>query len=305
MSLDSIAGIRPGDIDLGGILSRIGGGIGAAPKPADVRFAESDLYGGSGPVESDIRQDALGDCYLVATLAAVARAQPHRIEDMIDFDPASGNFTVTLHDASGKPQSIEVTQAEVAGNLSRQGGSTADNTGFDRPIWPAVIETAYAKQHDSNPADGLAEGYTAIANGGWPKDAMRAITGDAGSEIRYSEGFFESQSSALDRMAGELGTALDNGRPVTAWSVEEDRSFWDKITRDDGTQDGLVDNHVYSVDSVYKNDDGEWMVSLRNPWATNNGVGEGHDTPGATIEVPLETLAETGGLEAFTVGPAN
>ncbi|WBY09097.1 hypothetical protein PIB19_07005 [Sphingomonas sp. 7/4-4] len=30
----------------------------------------------------------------------------------------------------------------------------------------------------------------------------------------------------------------------------------------------------------------------------------GHDTASPTMEVPLRTLADTGGAEAFTVGPA-
>lgn len=279
-----------------------GGGTGA--KPAEVRFDAADLYGAQGPRAADIRQDALGDCYFVATLGAVAQQQPDAIRNMIQFNPGTGNFTVQLHDSSGNPQTVTVTQAELEDNLARLGGSTADNTGLDGPIWPAVAETAYAKIHDSNPADGLTEGYNAIANGGWPQDAMQAITGDRGSEIRYSEGFFESEDSALDRMAGQVDAALGNDRPVTLWTVPEDRSLWDKIRGNEGMQDGLVDNHVYVVEGIEKNADGEWMVTVRNPWSTNMNVGEGQDTSSPTMEVPLRTLTETGGGEAFTVGPA-
>ncbi len=300
-NLDSLLG--GSSVSVSGMRISIDGG-GAAGKAAEVRFDSADLYGAKGPQAADIRQDALGDCYFVATLGAVAQQQPDAIRNMISFDAKTGNFTVTLHDNDGNPQSVQVTQAELEDNLARQGGSTADNSGLDGPIWPAVAETAYAKIHDSNPADGLTEGYNAIANGGWPQDAMQTITGDRGDEIRYSEGFFESENSALDRMAGQVDAALSNDRPVTLWTVPENRSLWDKIRGNEGTQDGLVDNHVYTVEGVHKNADGEWMVTVRNPWSTNMNVGEGHDTASPTMEVPLRTLADTGGAEAFTVGPA-
>ena len=280
------------------------------PKPAtaplDPGITDAQLYNKGGPSEADIQQDALGDCYFVATLGAVAKQNPTAIRNMISYDKTTREFTVTLHDSSGKPQQIKVTQAEVMDNIvSRHGGSTADNTGQFKATWPAVIETAYAKQHDSNPADGLTEGYNAIANGGFPRDAMQAITGDRGSEITYGKSWFEGEGSALDREAGQINAALGNGRPVTLWTVPENRSFIDAILGHDGTQDGLADNHVYMVDGVHKNADGEWMVTLRNPWNTNANVGEGKDTNSATIDVPLRTLADTGGGHAFTVGPAH
>lgn len=276
---------------------------GSATAASSFRFDAADLYGAGGPSSADIRQDALGDCYFVATLGAVAQQQPGAVRDMIGFDARTGDYTVRLFDGNGQPQTVRVSQAEVQDNLTRQGGSTVDNTGLDGPIWPAVAETAYAKMHDSNPADGLTQGYIAIANGGYPRDAMRAITGDAGSEITYSRGFFESHGSAVEREAKQIDAALGNGRPVTLWTVPENRGLWDRLTGSQGTQDGLVDNHVYTVERVYRQD-GEWMVSVRNPWATNQGVGEGADTAAPTMQVPLAKLADTGGAQAFTVGPA-
>ena len=294
--------IRPSDI--ASLLPIAPSAPAAPPTPtAPVRFDAADLYGPRGPTPADIQQNNFGDCYYVATLAAVAQQQPSRITDAIDYDAASGNFTVTLYDSSGNPQRIEVTQAEIADNIRRGGGSTADNTGQDARIWPDVMEVAYAKQLDTNHADGLDQGYTDLADGGWPQDAMQAVTGDRGSEIRYSEGLFESQSSALDRTAKQVEAALANGRPVTLWSVPENRSLWDTITGGEGDQDGLVDNHVYSVESITQDSNGDWQVTLRNPWATNAGV-EGGSSTAASITVPLEKLVETGGLEAFTAGPA-
>lgn len=269
------------------------------------RFDANSLWGAGGPKRDDIQQDAFGDCYFDATMAAVAQQNPGLIQNAIHYDAKTGEYTVRLYDSNGKPQTIRVTQDEVADNIARRGGSTADNTHQDQRIWPAVMETAFAKMHDSNPADGLDEGYNAVINGGWPKDAMQAITGSKGDEIRYSRSWWEPESMALDSMGRQAQAALANGRPVTAWSVPEHGQSWlDKILGRPAPQDGLADNHVYNVDRVYQNDKGEWMVTLRNPWNTNMGVGEGKDTASPTIDVPLSTLVDTGGLEAFTVGPA-
>jgi hypothetical protein len=276
-----------------------------AAAPATHRFDAGDLYGRGGPRASDIQQDALGDCYFVATLAAVADANPQAIRDAIRFDPRTGDFIVRLHNDRGEAQSIRVSQAELAYNLQRRGGSTADNTGRDERLWPAVMETAYAKMRDTNHADGLREGFDAISRGGHITDAMRAITGDAGDSIRFSQGWFESQGQALDRLAGQVDAALANGRPVTLATRAEDRSILDRILGRQGPQDGLVDLHAYSVESITRDRNGEWQVVVRNPWGSNSNVGEGRDTPSATLTVPLRTLVETNGLQYFNAGPAN
>ena len=235
----------------------------------------------------------------------------NRIRDAIKFDPATGNYTVTLHKEEWswlppgyqtKEVKVEVTQQEIEDNLKRGGGSTVDNkTGTDKPIWPAVMETAYAKMHDDNPSDGLAEGYKEI-DGGKAYDAMFAITGTEGENIEPTGLLSASMNAEL--MEKQISKALGEGRPVTLSTDPENRSVWEVLTGGEGKQDGLVDNHVYVVERVYKDSNGEVKVELRNPWSTNNNVGEGKDTPNATITVNLRDLIDTEGLEYVNVGPA-
>lgn len=281
----------------------------AQSQPAH-RFDAQDLYVGSGPRGADIDQDNLGDCYLVATMGAIADKQPDRIRNAIQFDPATGNYTVTLHKKEWgwlppgfqtKEVKIQVTQQEIVDNLNRHGGSTVDNNpGTDKPIWPAVMETAYAKMHDDNPADGLAQGYRVI-DGGKAYNAMFALTGTEGENIKPI-GMLDSKTNA-DYLEKRVSQALAEGRPVTLSTDPENRSLWERITGDPGKQDGLVDNHVYVVERIYKDSNGEVQVELRNPWANNNNVGEGKDTPNANITVSMKELVETGGLEYLNVGP--
>jgi hypothetical protein len=264
---------------------------GAAKGP---RFDRSDLYGASGkPQLADIQQSAFGDCYYVATLGAVAKQSPGTIRQAIDYDPSTRTFSVRLHDSNGRPRTIEVTQAEIANNIAMGGGSRRDDGVANAPIWPDVMEVAYAKMLDTNHADGLGQGYTDLGDGGWPKDGMEAVTGREGSEIRYDKSWLiESKSHAMDEVGNAARDALRNGKPVTLWSVPESAV---------AAQDGLADNHVYTVTSVYKDKNGDWQVQLRNPWSSNM-VGEGYDKPGAYITVPLERLVDTGGMNSMRVG---
>jgi hypothetical protein len=155
---------------------------------------------------------------------------------------------------------------------------------------------------DNNPADGLGQGYQKIINGGWPSDAMIAITGDVGSKIKYVHSHKLGKNGSVALLGSRVSTAMSQHKSVSLWAVPEkdSRSFWKKLTGAPIPQDGLVDNHVYSVLSLAKNGT-DWKVTLRNPWGTNIGVGEGKDTASATMTVSLDSLVTTGGLESFQI----
>jgi hypothetical protein len=267
------------------------------------RFTDKNLYGPNGPKPADIKQDNFGDCYFVATLSAVAKDHPLIIKNLISYDKVSQRFIVGLYDLAGKKKHIHVTQTEIIDNIKRRGGSWMDNTGKDAIAWPAVMETAYAKMHDSNPLDGLAEGYKKVVNGGWPKDAMMAIMGNAGTELKFSIQPPLTRAQSIELLGSRVARALKNRRSVTLWSIPEkdNRTLAQKFANVPISQDGLVDNHVYTVLSLSQSNTGAWIVNLRNPWGTNMGVGEGRDSKSANISVSLETLVNTGGLNSFRI----
>lgn len=273
------------------------------PAPTPPRFTDKNLFGPGGPMASDIKQDALGDCYFVATLASVARQRPAYIRSCISYDRVSHHFIVRLFDMSGKLKYFHVTQAELADNIARQGGSRMDNTGKDQRAWPAVFETAYAKMFDSNYKDGLAQGYNKIAAGAYPRDAMMAITGFFGTELKYALIPPLTRARSIVLFGSRVATALRQKKFVTLWSVTEsdNRSALARRLGVQIAQDGLVDNHVYTVMAMSQAPGGAWTVKLRNPWGTNMNVGEGRDTPSAIINVALQTLVDTGGLDSFRV----
>jgi hypothetical protein len=155
---------------------------------------------------------------------------------------------------------------------------------------------------DTNPADGLGQGYQKIINGGWPSDAMMAITGDLGIKVTYVHYHKLGKNGSVALLGSKVSTALSQNKSVTLWVVPEkdSRSFWKRLTGAPIPQDGLVDNHVYTVVSLVQAGT-NWNVTVRNPWGTNMGVGEGKDTASATMTVSLDSLVKTGGLESFQV----
>jgi peptidoglycan hydrolase-like protein with peptidoglycan-binding domain len=299
--------ITDGRVDVNGpTLARINAILSNSPTPTPgptgPKFTDKNLYGPNGPSSSDIKQDAFGDCYFVATLGAVADQNPKLIQDAIYYDAFSTQFRVKLHDLSGKPKYIWVTQAELEDNVNRQGGSWVDNTGLYERTWPAVMETAYAKMFDKNHKNGLGEGYSKIINGGWPSDAMIAITGSAGNQVTYAYYLKLGTAGSVAVLGSKVAVALEQRKSVTLWSVPEkdSRTMMEKLSGKPIPQDGLVDDHVYTVlKTVQKGTD--WDVTVRNPWGTNMGVGEGMDTTSPTLTISLQALVATGGLQAFQV----
>jgi Calpain family cysteine protease len=270
---------------------------------APAAYNQSNLFGPHGPRLSDIQQTGISNCYFVATLGSLANERPSLIRNAISYDTASQSFNVTLYDAAGAPQTYNVTQAEIADNIGRSGGGRRDDGAANAPVWVDVMEVAYAKQLDTNHADGLQQGYDTMegqqldpatglmeATGGYTEDALAALTGDRGTMLFYDRAAGETKAHALNEMGSAIVNAIKSDRTVTA-----------STTTETSGQDGLVDGHAYTVCRAYKDASGNWQVVMRNPWA-NNIVGEGKDRQGAFITVPLATLVDTGGLNRLTIG---
>lgn len=300
----------------------------------DPQFTNNDLYGSSGrPQASDIEQDDLYNCYLLAPMGALADRQPERIRDMVSYGPSQTNpdanvFAVMLYRLDGIHERIEVSSAEVQDNIRRDGGSRADNSG-GAPIWPAVIETAFAKLHDPDRSNGsLNDAYEYIGKrngGGALDDGMYALTGDAGRRLRITGGVvsteqgsstrsdpdekptFSARSNRREDMTEqqaytEVQAALNNGHPVTlSTRLPKNQSQEASMAND-----GLFEGHGYAVTGIERRDDGHAWVTLRNPYAHNNDPGgsERGNTRDALISVPLDRIVASGGIGEFNIGPA-
>ncbi len=128
---------------------------------------------GKAPKAQDVGQGAIGDCYLMAGMGAVAAQRPDLIQKMIKYDSGKNAYTVTFQERQrdGKFKAVPI---KVSAYLpSRNGASAvyaqdgASKQGDNQALWPAIIEKAYA----------VWKGDYEVIAGGDMGDAMEAITG--------------------------------------------------------------------------------------------------------------------------------
>jgi len=263
----------------------------------DYVYTDEDLYGRDHqPQPSDIRQNRIGDCGFDSTLGSLAHQQPKRIEDAIKYDAHSQSFTVTMYkqgpDGKAEAVLVHVAQSDIKADI----GEGGDTTGFhhsrhDTPIWPAVYEAAYAKMSEP-PGGDIKAGFHRIEGGGiWPTDAQYMVTGIRGETVKAAD----VQHIGMDDAYKKIHTALKEGHPVALSTKDENPG---------AAKDGLDNHHVYMLEGIHKDKQGDVQVTLRNPWGTNTGINEGHDTPNAHITVKLKDITEGGGLNRIDIGPS-
>ncbi len=139
--------------------------------PEDLVFSPMDGdHSPKSPSGKDTAQGGLGDCFFIASMAAVANAAPDAITDMVKYDPKKKTYTVRFFEEQGRGKSKPV-YIEVDGFLPTSAGSRNDPSYAGDPggkMWPAIIEKAYAKWKG---------GYNVIGEGGLGEEAMAEITG--------------------------------------------------------------------------------------------------------------------------------
>lgn len=246
---------------------RTGEPVPPTPVPA-LRWGEDDLYAGE-PKGSDVNQDGIGDCYLVATMSAIANANPQWIKDRISYDPHTGMFDVTMWDGH-EWRHIPVTQADIDANIAAKGASGVDNQVAGAPLWPAVLESAYAKMK----APG--RGIEGIETGLTPP-ALEALTGNNGDWIIPATEWMTPSQHIDSRIAEALG----NHQPVM-------------LSTSVFGGPALENMHVYSIEGI-TGTGSDATVTLRNPWGPDSGP--------PIIEARLGDLIGTNPLGGIGLGP--
>ena len=307
---------------------------------AERQYTAADLYGADGrPRASDIDQDRLFNCYLLAPMGALGESQPDRIRDAIRFNAETGDFTATLYrppsaqersqgQTSPIQESITVSQEDIRRNISKHGGGTIDNDRPDGPLWPTVIEAGFAELYgrDQQGRVNLNRGYNTIGDvtrGGALSDGTYALTGESGRNLqikspeapplvptgpdhvkRSEPEPFRAPSRnfivGLDAAYAEVEQALAANRPVSM------------STQGRNVRDGLEESHAYMVVGVSRDPQtNEALITLRNPYGSNERAGEGNHNIGAgwtvgnpEITVGLDRLVRGGSLADFNIGPA-
>lgn len=213
----------------------------------------AQLYGPNGVQALDVKQGAIGDCYLAAALSSVAGVKPDAIRNAIK-DNGDGTYTVRFYEVGwdGKKKThFETVDADLPHNgeapAYAKSAEVVDGKSY-MELWPALIEKAYAAWKGS---------YEAIGNGGISGDVMTALTGEA-NRYQSTQGYGNN-----DALWTKMKAAADGKRPMTAGSGGKD----DERYKD--PQAGVYGWHAYSVlgvEEVPKGETTERFVICRNPW---------------------------------------
>jgi hypothetical protein len=209
---------------------------------------------------NDVKQGGLGDCYFMAGLAAVARAQPERVRSMIERN-ADGTFTVYAwrHNDQWEDEVEEYERTAIKVVVDAQfpsgysGPAYAEFTGdtetvgteVRQELWPMLFEKAYAQSKGS---------YAGI-EAGYASTSMSFFGGDQVEDYTPSD-------LTIDELRALLQDADKAGRPMALGVPESEHSL------------GIHGNHYYTFWGF----DAEGRVLLYNPW------GSSHPPRGLTLE---------------------
>jgi len=208
---------------------------------------------------NDVKQGALGDCYLIAGMAGVARADPKLIEDLIK-DNGDGTFDVKLYIRPrqyARPEPVVTTvDARLAVKYSGKPlyAGLGDQVDGKDEMWPALIEKALAQNKESYD---LISGGNISKNGFFYAGTSELLTGKRGNFL------------PTDGMDGEeallwIDLALEDGRPITVSSRNEKDNA--DLTREANGRN-IYWNHAYAPESV---DLDAETVNLQNPWGSSH-----------------------------------
>jgi len=204
---------------------------------------------------SDVTQGALGDCYLMASMAAIANQNPDLIQKLIR-DNGDGTYTVTFYQKKkvlglfdNGHEKIEIT---VDADFPEHNGSPmyaqpGDTVDGKQEIWSMVIEKAYADWKG---------GYEDI-EGGWPHDALEALTGVDSKDYKPSSMSFQDLAARFqDGDAIAVATHHDwELGPIDIPDSSDSNPFYQ--------DDILVTDHAYYISDVNVH---AGTITIRNPW---------------------------------------
>ncbi|MFO0955941.1 MAG: C2 family cysteine protease [Isosphaeraceae bacterium] len=216
--------------------------------------AGTSLYNGGAPSYLDVTQGAVGDCWLLSSLAEAAFRQPSLITSMFTYDGTTvvngssvGMYTVRLFDTKGFPVFIQVDASLPSGGSYYDRVTNGLGT---KSLWVALAEKAYAMANGmgyvttSNPNQ---NSYAAL-NGGWPSWALSAITGRPAAEYNTN--------------TNDIVSAWNSGKLVVLCTSTPTSSY-------------IVGSHCYAM--VGYTSGAAQPFKMYNPWGTDaNGWAPGN-----------------------------
>ena len=200
---------------------------------------------------NDVAQGALGDCYFMAAMAAVARANPNAIKDLIK-DNGNGTYNVTLYvdkkdskNVSYRDKHIEVVDSNFPSQNDNKTPAYArfGDKGKSNELWPMLLEKAYAQY----------EGSYAKIDKGFTGEAIELLTGMKTKDVKTTDLPIQTQFKLIE-------LSLKFNSPVACSAYPEPKD----ATKETDKWNGQIRlSHAYAPISV---DMKNMTIKLQNPW---------------------------------------
>lgn len=228
------------------------------------QFSNRPLFAAAGPSMDDVRQGALGDCYLLAGLAAIAKDNPLALrQNVVDFH--DGTYGIQL---GGK---FYREDADLAVYSSSSTNPAYAQLGRESSLWVALVEKAFAHYRTT------ARTFASI-EGGWSIEINRAL-----GSVTAGQASISSYGSATN-LANSLATRLSRGEAVTIGFLS-------------GSGANLVTGHMYTVARVVRDGSNNITgVVLRNPWGVDGGGNSDGANDGYVTVTPAQLMRYSGAV---------
>ena len=234
--------------------------------PAGLSYAAvaGPLYGAGPdaalptPSSNDDAQGSLGDCYLIASLGAIADSSPAAIENMIipnGVENGIASYTVRFYyqnNAAGPYLADYVTVNALLPAWSN-GSPVFAQPGPDGSFWMPIVEKAYAQWNATGREGRDGQNAYESLSGGCMQDVDAQVLGAAATNYSPAAGNLATKQALI--------AAIQNKAAVTAaiFASGDPASFY---------QLGLVSGHAYQIASYDADPNSPTYdtFQLENPW---------------------------------------
>ena len=201
---------------------------------------------------NDIKQGKLGDCYLLAAIAALAE-QPQRILNLflIQKENPEAYYACKIM-YKGKWKTIDLDEM-----IPCTGSQPAFSKAVNQELWVVMLEKAWAKLYAS---------YKRI-EAGYPEEGLHDLTGAHIRAIRFKMNFNKEAEWKYFTDATERKFAMiASSQPGSDTNV---------------STSGIVDGHAYTFLGAYNlscQGRTERVIKLRNPWGKTESTTKWNDS---------------------------
>lgn len=221
-------------------------------------FAANPLFAANGPTAADIRQGQVGDCWLLAGLAAVAQDNAWAVRQTVTSF-GDGTFGVAL---GGNFYRVD---ADLPVYSAASGTPVYAGFGAGNSMWVPIVEKAYAHYRRG-------------------QNSYASLNGGLGIEVNQAFGSTTAGGKMLNQYTNATTLANDL---YARWTNHE------AVTIGFYTAPGgvpIITSHMYTLVGVTRNAAGVvTAVKVRNPWGVD-GIGNDGNTADGIVTLTPDQL---------------